>query len=177
MRRNCPHLDQCVPLSLGLRQTLDAPESLKGKRASRMFFELGKPFLSCPDSERPCPDIRQKVGNAFLENASRDPVRKRGKPDFSPQARRKGPRSICRSPSECSRPAKRLNTDPLDNFLIDGELALTRINADSAPDSETSPRPRECSPPSSEESRGQECPRAVRFFVAPRRVLRFHPGL
>ena len=28
-----------------------------------------------------------------------------------------------------------------------------------------------------EECCGQECARAVRFFVAPRRVLRFHPGL
>ena len=45
-----------------------------------MFFELGKPFLSCPDSERPCPDIRHKVGNDLLEKDSPEHVLEQEKP-------------------------------------------------------------------------------------------------
>ncbi len=74
MRRNCPSLAQCVSLGLGFRQTLDAPESLKGKWASRMFFESGNPFVSCPVSERPCPDIRQKSCDDLFEQDSPEHV-------------------------------------------------------------------------------------------------------
>ena len=39
-------------------------------------------------------------------------------------SRRKAPASTCPSPSACSPPASRLDTDQLDNFVMVGELAL-----------------------------------------------------